>query len=407
MPFEELPKVGLVPVIDELELGWRLGRSPLLAVTGTNGKTTVCALLRHALATSGISSVLGGNTEEGAPLSALADQDAPVVGEVSSYQLEGTSDLLPELAIFTNLRPEHLHRHGTMENYLAAKRKLFVQDEQCVSRAAVNTDEPWGRRLSVDISARGGQVITFGSGPNADVRVLRSASSVARSVVRLSVMDRLLEVETLPGRHNAENLAAAVAGCVALGMPATAAAEAMRGATGVPGRWERIVRGQSFDAIVDFAHTPDALEAVLSLGRELVAKRGRGRVHAVLCAGGGNNPAKRVPMGRATARLADRIIVTEGNGRGEPAPQVIAGLLEGIRAERRKPQVDVVEDRRDAIRAGLRGASAGDVVLILGRGRMPRLLSGHSGEGRPFDDRDVVAEELERSLQDDAVPTRA
>ncbi len=382
-----------VPVLDELELGHRLSRRQLIAVTGTDGKSTVCALLAHALGGEGGPLPVAGNTDFGSPLSSLAAEGGPAVIEASSYQLEFCAQPFSELAVLTNLTAEHLHRHHTMSDYGAAKRRLFIGGARTVPLAAVNVDSTFGRELAQDLRAAGATVATFGSTKHAQYRVLNATWDAAGARLCLGTpSDGVLRLSTrLPGWHNAENIAAALAACDLLGMARGDSLPALKNMPGVPGRWERVGCDQPFDVVVDFAHTVAGLRQTLLTARQVVAARNTA-VHLVLCAGGANNPGKRRPLGAAASELADRVVITEGNGRGEPPEQVIAALLAGWREDRQMPEV--VTDRRSAIRRALAGALPGDIVIIMGRGAMPTLLADRSGGGSAFDDRCVAREEL-------------
>ncbi len=383
-----------IPVIDELELGWRLGSHRLIAVTGTNGKSTTVALLQRALERAGMTTVVAGNSDLGPALSAVPAAEADwIICEVSSFQLEATTDFLPEVALFTNLTHDHLHRHGTMAAYGESKRGMFVRGDRAVSLAAVNVDDEFGRQLAEEIERRGGQVARFGRSSGAEFRVLGCEWSRDEGRVTLAAPGGPVELVTrLPGLHNAYNVAGAAALCHLIGLDERATEAALSEAAGVPGRWEPIDEGQPFDAIVDFAHNTDALRSVLETARVVAAGR-EGAVRTVSGAGGGNDPFKRPAMGRELRRLSDQLILTEGNSRGEPGSSVIADLLEGAEATE-GGSLEVIADRRLAIRRALSCAQPGDIVLVLGRGAMPRLLASTSGDGPAFDDRVVVREEL-------------
>ncbi|MGA8746519.1 MAG: Mur ligase family protein [Solirubrobacterales bacterium] len=391
-PVREALALGL-PVLDELELGRRLSRRRLIAVTGTDGKSTVCALLAHALGGEDGPLPVAGNTEFGSPLTALAVEGGPAVIETSSYQLEFCGEPFAELAVLTNLSAEHLHRHHTMSAYGAAKRRLFIGAAQTVALAVVNVDSAFGRQLAQDLRAAGSTVATFGSTEHAQYRVLDARWDAATARVQLGTPsgEGLELVTRLPGWHNAENVAAALAVSDLLGVARAGSLRALETMPGVPGRWERVDCDQPFDLVVDFAHTVAGLRQALLTARDVVGARGTA-VHLVLCAGGANNPGKRRPLGALASELADRVVVTEGNGRGEPPEQVIAALLSGWREDRRMPEI--VSDRRAAIHQAIRGALPGDIVVIVGRGAMPILLADRSGGGEPFDDRLVAREEL-------------
>lgn len=381
-----------IHIVDELELGRRLTRRPLVAVTGTDGKSTVCALIAAALGAPAPPVVVAGNTEFGPPLSSLPDVGGPVVVEASSYQLEFCEGPFTRLAVLTNLTVEHLHRHGSMEAYGAIKRRLFI-GARAVPLAAVNVDSEFGRRLADDLRAAGSAVSTFGSSPDAQYRVATVEWDVSRATVCLDTpTGSVRETTGLPGWYNAENLAGALAATDLLELPRARALAAFAQMPGVPGRWESVDCGQRFDVIVDFAHTPAGLRRVLESARHVVEVRPRAKVLLLLCAGGARNPFKRRPFGTIAGELADRVIVTEGNGRGEPRELVIGELLAGWPVSR--PAPDVIPDRGMAIRALVRSARPGDVVVLMGRGAMPTLYSNAAGGGPPFDDRTVARAEL-------------
>jgi UDP-N-acetylmuramoylalanine-D-glutamate ligase len=386
-----------IPVLDELELGWRLCRSPIVGVTGTNGKSTVCALLQGIARAAGLDAPLAGNTEFGPPLSGLGETRADmVICEVSSTQLEGSPQLLPEAAVLTNLRPEHLDRHGTMAGYGDCKRRLFVRDGRVVPLAVLDVDDDLGKRLAGEVTAGGGRVVTFGAGPGAQFRLRRCGWALDAGWLVADTPDGALELRTaLAGRHNAMNALAAAATAWGLGLPLSKIAAGIAATPIVPGRFEPIVEGQPFDVVVDFAHTPDAVEAVIDAARSVTRPR-HGDIWAVVSVSGTRVREQGAPIGAATARLADQVIVTHGASRGasrdddgDPRTPVV----EGARSAR-AAAVALEPDRRVAIRRALLDASPGDLVLVLGRGALDRMKNDASGNGPSFDDRVVVREEL-------------
>ena len=385
-------------------------------MTGTDGKSTVSSLLAHALGHPGSPLPVAGNTEFGPPLSgAVASPQAPIV-ECSSYQLEFCAGPFSELAVLTNLTPEHLQRHGTMEAYGEAKRRLFTNETERVPRAVINVDSEFGHRLAADLRELGAEVATVGRADTAEYRLLRATWNATHARVRVITPRGPLELPTrLPGAHNAENVTSVVAGCDLLGVPRAKTLRAVMAAGGLPGRWERVDCGQRYEVIVDFAHTPAGLRHVLHTARRVAARSG-GRVSLMLCAGGHNNPAKRAPLGRVASSLADLVVLTEGNGRGEPVETVMADLLADWCPGAAAPEIE--PDRRLAIRHVLSTARPGDVAILMGRGAMRTLLSNHSGGGVPFEDRAVAVEELHRlarrsvrraevAPEDQAVPASA
>lgn len=379
-------------VVDELELGVRLSRRELVAVTGTDGKSTVSHLVASALAAGGADVPIAGNTEFGPPLASVPPRGGPVVVEASSYQLEFTTPAFGRLAVLTNLTPEHLHRHGTLYAYGQAKRRLFLGAGRVVPLAVVNADDAFGRALAADATVAGAAVATFGSTSVAGYRALEVRSALSGATVRARTPGGELVLRTrLPGRHNAENALAALAACDLLGVPRPVAVSAIESFPGVPGRWERVGEAP-FDVVVDFAHTPAALRAVLTTARELVAERPGAQLHLVLSASGRTTPGKRGPLGAVGAELADRVVVTEAGLGGEPREHVIATIVAGT--EGGAAEVEIVPDRREAIRQALLGTRPGDFVLVNDRGVRPLFITDPAGGGHPWDDRAVVRDEL-------------
>jgi UDP-N-acetylmuramoyl-L-alanyl-D-glutamate--2,6-diaminopimelate ligase len=380
-------------VIDELALGLALTERPFVAVTGTDGKSTVCALLARALGAPDVPLPVVGNTEFGPPLSAAAATGRPLVLECSSYQLEFSSRPRARLAVLTNLTDNHLSRHRTMRAYGAAKRRLFVGDDGVVPRAVIHGDDAFGAALARELRAAGAAVATFGSSAGVDYRVAAARWDAHGAQVELDTPSGAVAIATrLPGRHNAQNVTAALAACDLLAVPRDRTLSVLSAASGVPGRWELIDGGQPFDVVVDFAHTPAALRHVLVTARRVAASRPGACVHLVLGAGGGFDRRRRAPLGEVAAAFADRVTLTSSNPRGEPVRQSISDLVARWPDDRAAPAM--VPDRREAIRAALVRARRGDVVIVAGRGVMPRLLVNQAGGGPPFDDRVVAREEL-------------
>jgi len=385
-------------IIDELELGWRLSAQPMFAVTGTNGKSTTTALIAAAMQASGRAPVLVGNVESelGVPLSAVSDGERGwVLAEVSSYQACGLLELMPQAAVFTNLSPDHLHWHGSMEAYGRAKRRLFVHGQRAVSLAVLNTDDPFGQQLGRDVRARGGRVVTFGQRLGADYRVGACRSRASGSLLALDTPGGALEIHTrLRGAHNAANLTAALALADALGLDRAPTLGALSHADAPPGRMESLDAGQPYDVFIDFAHSPDALTRVLAALRAIAAPRDA-RVIAVVGLAPTGDRFTRVSCGRAARAGCHHLILSGWSSKGEPPLLALAGMLAGAR-QTRGAQLEVVLDRRKAIARGLTVARAGDVVAVLGRGQSRHLRVDAHSPPVPFDDRAVVRELLAR-----------
>ena len=240
-------------------------------------------------------------------------------------------------------------------------------------------------------------VIRFGRHRDAEFRLLDCGWTLVLGVVRgHRLLPGRLRLNTrLPGAHNASNVLAAFALCHGLGIDFAAISAAIEQTPGVPGRWEVLDEGQPFDVIVDFAHSPDAIVAVLHALRVIVSRRQSSRLHAVVSASGVHTGRIRWPMGVAAGRLADRVIVTEGNQRGDPVIATAGPVVAGARSTGNRA-VELIPRRRAAIESAIAAARPGDVVAILGRGAMPRLITDLSGDGEEFDDRVVAREALLR-----------
>jgi UDP-N-acetylmuramoyl-L-alanyl-D-glutamate--2,6-diaminopimelate ligase len=390
-----------VPVMDELELGWRLARQPVAAVTGTDGKSTTAALAVSVLEAAGGDPLLSGNVEGFRHCPAMSGLPSEhvgwVVAEVSSYQAEGSPEFLPEAAVLTNLSTAHLGRHGSMARYAAAKRRLFVRGDRAVGVAVLNVDDELGQRLAAEVSERGGRTVTYGSEVEADLRILGCTSSLRSGTVAFEVYGESVEVKTrLPGAHNASNVAAAFALAEGLGFAREGTVRALATTTPVPGRFEPIDEGQPFDVVVDFAHTPVGVERTLGLARELVSER-LGRTIAVMGKVGLGALPYQEAIGRACRAGANHMIMCGSSLRGEPHLSELPGIHGGAR-QVEGGELEIVIDRRKAMARALAIARPGDMVLILGRGGRRRMMYDTKGPPGVFDDR-AVARELLRELE--------
>ncbi len=383
-------------------------RLAVVGITGTNGKTTTSYLARAAIdGAGGRAGVLGtlGAHFQGVDLpsahttpeadevmrvaATLLDRRAThLVMEVSSHALDQRrADAVRfRVAAFTNLTQDHLDYHGTLEAYAAAKRRLFT--DLAPANAAIMVDDAFGEELARVTAGRCLRVSRDAAGA-ADVRpvgpVQIDAAGTRCDVVTPSGVVHLRS--TLVGEHNLSNLLLAIGIVEALGLPIDVAAAALSTAGHVPGRLERC-DGLSDDilVLVDYAHTPDALERALTTIRPLTT----GRVACVFGCGGNRDRAKRPVMGSVVGRLADDAYLTNDNPRSE-SPQAIAdAVLQGLRGGRARVVVEL--DRRRAIEQAILGAAAGDVVLIAGKGHEPYQIIGE--QTRHFDDR----EEARRAL---------
>jgi len=383
----------------------------LAAVTGTNGKTTTAFLVRAILEARGggcgllgtVKQVIGGReveavrtTPEAIELQRIfaamvAAGDRACSMEISSHALVlGRADHVEvAAAAFTNLTQDHLDFHADMAEYYAAKRLLFTGAEgrrPPPRAAAVNIDDPYGRRLAGELAGVDTRLITFSpAGEAADLRALDVDFDAAGSSFTLEGPGGRVAVELpLPGHFNVENALAALALTHGLGVGLADAAAALSEAEPVPGRMEPIREGQPFVVLVDYAHTPDSLENVLEAARKLTT----GRLISVLGCGGDRDRAKRPLMGRAGAERSDLAVITSDNPRSEDPAGIIEEILGGIDD---RAAVVVEEDRRAAIGLALSKAGPGDLVVIAGKGHEQGQEFG-AGRKIPFDDREVARE---------------
>ncbi len=367
-----------LPVLDELEIAWRLDDRPTIGITGTNGKSTVAELVRAILAAAGQRPAIAGNTLTGVPLSALEPAAADVVVcETSSFQLEGTTAFLPDAALVTNLTPEHLWHHGTLERYADAKRRLILRDDAVVPLAVIGVDQPFGAQLARDAAARGARVARVGAG--GDYVVDRADPSWDGTRVTATTPLGPIELTiTSHGAHMARNALAALALADLLGIARAISVPALARTAPVPGRFERVDGGGPVVVVVDFAHNADGIAAALATARQLAPA---GRVLAVCSAPWTYDAAALEDMGRAARVGADAVWVTTDRWRSsdplQPPPAFARGAAPGVVSE---------ADRGAAITAAVAVAAAGDIVMILGRGARTVALDA-AGERVAFDDR--------------------
>ncbi len=387
-------------------------RLTIVGITGTNGKTTTSYLVEALLQACGMRTGVigtiqyrvgeqtrpaGQTTPEALELqSMLASMYAQgvrgVAMEVSSHALAlaRVDELTFDVALFTNLTQDHLDFHGTFDEYRRAKRHLFELLERSPKpgrTAVVNADDPAGAEMTHGLTV---PVLTFGLGPAAVVRAAEWASTLEGiRLAALTPRGRLTLRSSLIGEHNVMNLLGAVGVGLALGLAPDHVAAALAGVGTVPGRFEQVRAGQPFLVVVDYAHTPDALERVLTTARKLT----RGRLAVVFGCGGDRDRGKRPLMGAIAARLADQVWVTSDNPRSERPEAIIDEIMAGIRRAGVDARRVVGEsDRRAAIVGALSWAAASDTVVIAGKGHEAYQLVGPAI--LPFDDREVARQVL-------------
>lgn len=385
----------------------------LIGVTGTSGKTTTTYMLERGLAAAGCRVGLIGTTGtriNGEPVpTSLTTPEAPtlqalfarmlaagvthVVMEVSSHalMLGRTGGARFDVAGFTNLSQDHLDFHSTMEEYFAAKAQFFdPASPLAAARSVICVDDEWGARLTTIAS----EPVTVGTRGQADVDVAAEQLSVdATGAQEMQVRiggDARTFTLPLPGAFNVANAALAIALADAVGVDVDAFIGGLSGAT-VPGRMEPVDCGQDFVAVVDYAHKPAAVAAVLQTLRGQVP----GRIGVAVGAGGDRDASKRPLMGAEAARRADLVIVTDDNPRTEDPAAIRAAVIEGAReAAGAATEVREEGDRARAIDALVGWATPGDAIIVVGKGHEVGQIVG--AETLHFDDR----EEVRRALRE-------
>jgi len=377
-------------LIDEAELGWRLDDRPFVGVTGTNGKSTVCALIATALEQAGRRPGSGGNSEDGPALTTLAVDPSHdvVVAELSSFQLRHSPTLLPDVAVLTNCTRDSWHRHGGREGYARDKARIAVRGASAAPHSVLPADDPLGAHLAHEARAYGGAVTTFGTATHADCRIVAADWDLeaARLTIELAG-DELSLSPALPGAHNALNVAAALAAARAAGVDPSLAAQAIERADPVPGRIERISRQTApFDLLVDYAHNPAGLRCVLETVDHVLRRRGTGRIVAAASALPVFDDGQYAEMGEVLGERADRVIATTERLRPDAPIEEPPAFFDALR--RSSAELTVEVDRRLAIDRAVAEARPGDVVLILGRGRRRTPIHVPGSEPLTLDDRE-------------------
>ncbi len=378
-------------------------------VTGTNGKTTSTYLLEALLGAWGQRAAVIGTVEnrfgDYRLESAHTTPDAPVLQqtfrdfasrgatavcmEVSSHALDqdrvwGTRFTA---ALFTNLTQDHLDYHHDMEEYFQAKARLFL--EYPVQVRAIHQDDAYGKRLAALCVAQGHDVITFGASHcNVNHGELRVSAAGIEGKLSINHAGKSFAFEIkspMIGAFNVQNLAGAVAVSIGLGIPPTVISAALASAGQVPGRMEKVPNTHGVTVVVDYAHTPDALEKALSTLKKLGPKR----LLCVFGCGGDRDPGKRPQMGAIAERLADVVFVTSDNPRTENADAIIDAVLSGFTEPARARRIN---DRRAAIAEAISILRKGEILLIAGKGHEDYQIIGT--QKLPFDDRLVALENL-------------
>lgn len=381
----------------------------MTAVTGTNGKSTVVALLEAVLEAAGHptavlgtlgyrfgdEAVKGERTTPEAPeivslLRRWRDRGAEAAAmEASSHALalHRLDGVAFDTAVFTNLTQDHFDYHRDFEGYYAAKRRLFDLVKPR-GRAVVNVDDEWGRRLAGELAESLGaeRLVRYGAGGEVRAWDASLSESGIRAVIETPRGSYAFH-STLLGRYNLQNLLATAAAAEALELPHEAVREGFARRGPIPGRLEPVDRGQPFKVYIDYAHSPGALESVLRSVAELSGRR----IVVVFGAGGDRDRAKRAPMGRIAGELADLPILSSDNPRGEDPLAIIAMVEEGVK-EAGNTAYRVVPDRREAIHRAISVAGPEHAVVITGKGHEEVQEIG--GQKLPFSDKDEVEKAL-------------
>ena len=391
----------------------------MMGVTGTDGKTTTCNLIHSILTAAGlnagmistVNAVIGGQTYDTGLHTTTPD--APDVQKYLALMveagqthcvLETTSHGLAQrrvdacefdIGVVTNITHEHLDFHGSFEVYRAAKARLFEMVATSTRKglpktAVLNADDPsyeFLRGIRADVE------LSYGMATCALVSTLEVAHKPGITrFVAVTPAGRIPLETYLVGEHNVMNVLAAVSVGLALKLPVEAIQRGVKALRAVPGRWERIDEGQDILAMVDFAHTPNALERVLQTARRMT----EGQVIVVFGSAGLRDVDKRGLMGHVAGRLADKVIITAEDPRTESLEDISAAIAEGVTAEGRKEGQDFwrIGDRAEAIRFAVKLARTGDVVLSCGKGHEQSMCFGATEY--PWDDRQAMRTALQR-----------
>lgn len=379
----------------------------VIAVTGTNGKTTTINYINEILKEAGHKTAMfstalievDGNSQLN-DLNATVGSTARmqrffrdakkakvdyVVLEITSHALDQHKlDGVPILAaIMTNLTQDHLDYHKTMDNYAAAKGKLFAHEPKFM---VLNCDDVWFDFY--DKYTAGSQKITYGMHDEAEAKIVYTKlyKKGSEATVVIDHQTKLELATALPGTFNIYNMTAAAATAYLLGVSINDIIEGIANLDGVPGRFERVTEGLGYDVIVDYAHTPDALEKLLQAAKDVT----KNRVILVFGATGDRDKTKRPIMGEIAARLADRIILTDEESYNEDPQAIRDQVRGGIETAGGDGKMTEIADRRDAIAKALAVAKKGDTVLITGMGHEQYRIV--NGERLPWNDGDVVRE---------------
>lgn len=381
-------------------------RMKLIGLTGTNGKTTSTFIMRSILeAANKKSSLIGticnmvGNkkyeTERTTPESkdlqklfkSMADENSDYcIMEVSSHSLDlkRVYGVNFEVGVFTNLTQDHLDYHSDMESYFDAKMKLFDNSKYKV----INIDDEYGKK---SLKMLNNNVITYGLNNNADIYASNIEMDKEGSKFKLNYKGKIEDIYiNIPGKFNIYNTLACIGASIALDIPLTDIKKGLKNLKSVPGRSEKISSKKGFTVIIDYAHTPDGLENILSSTREYT----KGKLIALFGCGGDRDKIKRPIMGEAAGKLADYCIITSDNPRTEDPKKIIDDIVPGIK--RTNCDYVIIENRKNAIEYAINNAKENDIIVIAGKGHETyQVLADKTIH---FDEKEIVKEFLKEEL---------
>ncbi len=391
--------------------GYPSEKLKVIAITGTNGKTTIASMLAKILENAGLKTGIIGTTgifgngrelkiKSGNPLANMTTPDPEelyfalyqmkkcgieyVVAEASSHSshFDKLSPLYFIAAVFSNLSPEHLDLHGNIEKYFQAKKNIVRKSE----KAIINTDDPFGKRLACEII--GTEVISVSScNEKAKYRILnKKTKGTEGTLYTFSSPTKETDINLpLPGEYNIENSALAVATALEIGIPMSAVKTAVESFCGVPGRLFKVSDlNADFSVFIDYAHTPRAFEAVLTSFGE-IRKKGS-KIITLFGCGGDRDKTKRPIMGEMSAKYSDYVILTSDNSRTEKCSEIVKDITAGMPLD--FGDYIVIENRKKAIEYAVRTAKKGDVILLLGKGHEKYEIDEYGRH--PFDEEAVV-----------------
>jgi UDP-N-acetylmuramoyl-L-alanyl-D-glutamate--2,6-diaminopimelate ligase len=376
----------------------------MIGVTGTNGKTTVTYLIRDILRGAGYKTGLIGTIEteidgQSFPAKYTTPDPMTLFGLLAEMRLAGCSHVVMEVsshgleqhrvdgcrfavAVFTNLTQDHLDYHGTMDNYYAAKRRLFLQSDAAI----LNADDSYGQKLAGEVTC---SVKTYSVVKDEADYTAKSLRLHAQGSAFAFVGSGMIERVSLPipGEFSVQNAMAAIAACLGLGVGLPKACSLLSQTSGVPGRFQVLRTGTPCTVIRDYAHTPDAITKVLTALRMVT----QGRIVILFGCAGRRDREKRSKMASAASKLADYVILTSDNPRDEDVMQIIEDAKPGLAMH--PTPFQIIPDRYDAIRWALENAKEGDVLLLAGKGHEDCQVLKHAAI--QFDEAAIVEEILE------------